>query len=177
MKYMTLNPSQLNSRPLNKIFIGTVLSFFILLGCQDNKSEKPVQSVEISFTKEGELHLIKKDTDSIIQTLDIEIADDEYKTQTGLMYRESMEDHQAMLFIFPDAQIRSFYMKNTALALDIIYIDENKKIVSFQKNAKPYDATSLPSGFPTQYVLEINAGLSDQWGLEVNDRIEWIKIE
>ena len=160
---------------MSRLFFGSVLILFVTLGCKDTKTAQPIQTVDISFTKQGELHLIKKDSDSIIQTLDIEIADDEYKTQTGLMYRESMEDRQAMLFIFPDAQVRSFYMKNTAIALDIIYIDENKKIVSFQKNTKPYDATSLPSGLPAQYVLEVNAGLSDQWGLEVGDRIEWNK--
>ncbi len=162
---------------MNRFFFGSVLCLFIALGCKDSEKSQAVKTAEITFTKQGELQLIKKDTDNIIQTLDIEIADDEYKTQTGLMYRESMEENQAMLFIFPDAQVRSFYMKNTAIALDIIYIDENKKIVSFQKNTKPYDATSLPSGVPTQYVLEINAGLSDKWGLEKGDRIEWNKAK
>lgn len=162
---------------MNRLFYGSVLCLFIAFGCKDSEKSQPVKTAEITFTKHGELQLIKKDTDSIIQTLDIEIADDEYKTQTGLMYRESMEDRQAMLFIFPDAQVRSFYMKNTAISLDIIYIDENKKIVSFQKNTKPYDATSLPSGVPSQYVLEINAGLSERWNLEKGDRIEWNKTK
>lgn len=162
---------------MNRLFYGSVLCLFIAFGCKDSEKSQPIKTADITFTKHGELQLIKKDTDSIIQTLDIEIADDEYKTQTGLMYRESMEDRQAMLFIFPDAQVRSFYMKNTAISLDIIYIDENKKIVSFQKNTKPYDATSLPSGVPSQYVLEINAGLSERWNLEKGDRIEWNKTK
>lgn len=160
---------------MNRIFVGSLLCLFVALSCKDSEKSQPVKTVEISFTKDGELHLLKKETDSIKKTLDIEIADTEYKTQTGLMYRKSMEDHQGMLFIFPDAQVRSFYMKNTAIALDIIYIDENKKIVSFQKNARPYDSTSLPSGAPAQYVLEVNAGLSDRWDLEKGDRIEWSK--
>lgn len=158
---------------MKRLFFGSILCLFVVYGCKDTEQSKPIETVDISFTKDDELHLIKKNTDSIIQTLDIEIADNEYKTQTGLMYRESMDDNQAMLFIFPDVRPRSFYMKNTAIALDIIYIDENKKIVSFQKNAKPYDATSLPSGMPAKYVLEINAGLSEIWGLEIGDRIEW----
>jgi uncharacterized membrane protein (UPF0127 family) len=162
---------------MNRLFFGSVLCLFIAFGCKDAEKTQPVKTVEISFTKQGELHLIKQNTDSIIKTLDIEIADDEYKTQTGLMYRESMEENQAMLFIFPDSQVRSFYMKNTAIALDIIYIDANKKIVSFQKNAQPFDESSLPSGVPCQYVLEINAGLSDRWGLEKGDNIEWDRTE
>jgi len=67
-------------------------------------------------------------------------------------------------------------MKNTEIALDIIYINANKQIVSFQKNAIPFDVTSLPSLAPAQYVLEINAGLSDLWNLEVGDKIVWEKI-
>ncbi len=162
---------------MNRLFFGSVLCLFVAFGCKDSKTSQPIQTVEISFTNEGELHLLKKDTDSIIQTLNIEIADDEYKTQTGLMYRDSMDNNEAMLFIFPDSRVRSFYMKNTAIALDIIYFDANKKIVSFQKNTRPYDESPLPSGVPSKYVLEINAGLSDQWNLETGDRIEFTRID
>lgn len=153
-----------------------LLCLCITLGCKDSEKSQPIRTVEISFTKQGELQLIKKETDSIIQTIDIEIADDEYKTQTGLMYRSSMEKNQGMLFIFPDSQLRSFYMRNTQIPLDIIYIGSNKQIVSFQKNTTPFDPTSLPSGVPAQYVLEINAGLSDLWNLEMGDRIEWERL-
>ena len=58
----------------------------------------------------------------------------------------------------------------------IIYIDKDKSIVSIQKNAKPLDETSLPSEAPAKYVLEINAGLSDQWQIERGDRIEFTKL-
>ena len=138
--------------------------------CKDDK--KTVKPVVIKFKKEGELTL-KKANDSVIKTIDIEIADDDYQTQTGLMYRDSMEEHQGMLFVFPKADYHSFYMKNTKIPLDIIYIDANKTIVSFQKNAKPFDENSLPSEKPAKYVLEINAGLSDKWNLEVGDKIAY----
>lgn len=162
---------------MKRFLLGSFLCLLVAFGCKDNKTSTPVTTAEVAFTKEGELKLVQKETDSILQTLDIEIADTEYKTQTGLMYRSSMEDHQAMLFIFPDSQVRSFYMKNTQIPLDIIYINSNKEIVSFQKNARPFDERSLPSQFPAQYVLEINAGLSDEWGLEAGDRIEWNKTQ
>ncbi len=162
---------------MNRIFFGSVMCLFVAFGCKDSKSSAPFKTVEITFTKHGELNLIKKSTDSILQTLDIEIADNEYKTRTGLMYRSSMENNQAMLFIFPDSQVRSFYMKDTQIPLDIIFINSDKEIVSFQKNAQPFDERSLPSNIPSQYVLEINAGLSDAWGLEAGDRIEWHRIE
>ena len=78
-----------------------------------------------------------------------------------------------MLFIFPDEIRRSFYMKNTEFGLDIIYISSHKEIVSIQKNAKPLDENSLPSNAPAMFVLEVNAGLADQWKLENGDVLEF----
>ncbi len=158
----------------NKI-IAFVISGIIFLNVSSCKEDKKttVKPVVISFKKEGELSLLKASSDSIVATFDIEIADDEYQTQTGLMYRNNMKDNEGMLFIFPDSRQRSFYMKNTRIPLDIIYIDENRKIVSFQKNAKPFDETSLPSNALAKYVLELNAGLSDKLNLEVGDKIDY----
>ena len=79
-------------------------------------------------------------------------------------------------FIFEDETPRSFYMKNTEFGLDIIYINKAQTIVSIQKNAKPLDQSSLPSNEPATYVLEVNAGLSDQWSLEPGDQIEWTAL-
>lgn len=164
---------------MKKILISAaiVASIFSLYNCKETTgSENKSLTKEISFTKEGELTLLKGNNDSIIATLDIEIADDDYSTQTGLMYRQSMAENQAMLFVFNDSKQRSFYMKNTEIPLDIIYINSNKEIVSFQKNAKSFDETSLPSEAVSQYVLEINAGLSDKWNLEKGDKIQFTKI-
>ncbi|WP_426429589.1 DUF192 domain-containing protein [Winogradskyella sp. HB-48] len=152
-----------------------IFSLVIFFSCKNEKNTTSSDKVEVIFKKEGILHLKKANTDSIIKTLDIEIAEDVYETQTGLMYRTKLGTKQGMLFIFPDEQIRSFYMKNTKIPLDIIYINELYEIVSFQKNAKPFDETSLPSDAPAQYVLEIKAGLSDEWQLEVGDKIEFKK--
>tara|TARA_R110002124_G_scaffold84681_8_gene220323 strand:- start:2449 stop:2937 length:489 start_codon:yes stop_codon:yes gene_type:complete len=161
-----------------KALIKYSIAFLMLLpvlNCKEDKSIKVEAKVVVSFKKEGVLKIRK--SDSIIKTLDIEIADNEYETQTGLMYRTTLEVNHGMLFIFPDVQLRSFYMKNTKIPLDIIYIDETKTIVSFQKNAKPFDETSLPSDAPAKYVLEINGGLSDTWQLSVGDRIEFEVLE
>ncbi len=140
------------------------------------EEEKTIKPLVIEFKKEAEL-ILKTANDSIIKKLDIEIADDEYKTQTGLMYRDEMEQSQGMLFVFPDEDFRAFYMKNTNIPLDIIYIDGDKNIVSFQKNARPNNEESLPSNVPAKYVLEINAGLADTWQLEVGDKIEYRRME
>lgn len=162
------------NKHLRFIILVILLSVFII-SCKEDKKHSNVTKVEIKFKKEGELSLFKASNDSLINTLSIEIADDEYQTQTGLMYRNSMEDNQGMLFIFPDSQYRYFYMRNTEIPLDIIYIDQNKSIISIQKNAKPHDETSLASEGPAKYVLEINGGLSTQWNLEKGDKIEFSK--
>lgn len=141
------------------------------------KGNKTVKPVEVTFKKEGELTLYKAQTDSIVKKLDIEIADTDYDIQTGLMYRTSMQDDTGMLFVFPTMRQRYFYMKNVKFPIDIIYLDNNLNIVSFQENAKPFDETSLPSQVPAQYVLEINAGLAEKWLLEIGDRIEYSEIE
>ncbi len=150
---------------------------FCALSCKDDKPNRSVTQVEIKFKKEGELNLLKASNDSLVAKLDIEIADDDYQTQTGLMYRDNMAANHGMLFIFENTDYRSFYMKNTKIPLDIIYISDNKTIVSIQKNAKPLDETSLPSEGPAKYVLEVNAGLSDQWGLEQGDKIEFTTLK
>ena len=161
---------------LTQSFILLALSSLLLLffsSCKED--QKNFKTIEITFKKEGELRLFKAETDSLIAKYDIEIAETDYERQRGLMDRVSMKDNQAMLFIFPDMQMRSFYMKNTYIALDIIYIDDSNKIVSIQKNAKPLNETSLPSTAPAKYVLEIKGGLSDQLGIAEGDRIEFSK--
>ncbi len=145
-----------------------------MIGLSSCKNEKKdIKPIEVPFKKEGNLTLHKLVTDSIVATLDIEIADTDYDVQTGLMYRNSMKDNQGMLFVFPTVRQRYFYMKNTRIPLDLIYLDDEKKIVSFQENARPFNEEQLPSIVPAKYVLEVNAGLAEKWILEVGDRMEY----
>ena len=159
-----------------RFFTVVTISVFCVVTSSCKEDKKSVKPVEITFKKEGELTLKKASNDSIIKSIAIEIADDDYQTQTGMMYRDAMENDQGMLFIFPKAEQHSFYMKNTRISLDIIYISADKKIVSIQKNAKPFDETSLPSNAPAQYVLEINGGLADAWELAVGDVMEFTRL-
>ncbi|WP_435623114.1 DUF192 domain-containing protein [Flagellimonas sp.] len=154
--------------------LGLVI-FLVLVSCK-TESKQEIKTEAVVFTKEGTLTIIQNETGTLLAQIDIEIADTKYETQTGLMYRESMQEDQGMFFIFKKVKEYSFYMKNTQFSLDIIYIDENLKIASFQKNTTPFDEKSLPSGVPVKYVLEVNGGLSDTWGLQVGDQIEFNKI-
>ena len=158
------------------VFLIVLSMCFALTTTSCKKEEKVIKQVEVPFTKEGELTLFKKDTDSIIKKLDIELALTQTERDLGLMYRNSLANNQGMLFVFPNSQPRSFYMRNTHIALDIIFLDENNAIVSIQREAKPMDQSSLPSEGAAQYVLEINGGLSKKWNLEVGDKIEFLAL-
>ncbi len=144
-------------------------------GCKNEKNQE-VLTKAIPFKKEGTLKIVRSTNDSLIANLDIEIAEGDYETATGLMYRNSMEDHQAMLFIFERESPLSFYMKNTQFPLDIIYLNESLQIVEVYRDAKPFDPTPLPSRKPAKYVLEINAGLVAKWKLLPIDRAEFTRI-
>jgi hypothetical protein len=159
---------------INFLFLVVVVLQTVLISCKEEKQQ--VKQTEVNFTKEGELLIFNAETDSLKVKLDIEIADTDYDIETGLMYRNSMKNSQGMLFIFEDERERFFFMKNTRIPLDLVYINANKSIISFQKNAKPFDETSLPSGGPAKYVLEVNAGMVDTWHLLVNDSIFFYKI-
>lgn len=94
----------------------------------------------------------------------VEIADTNAERVRGLMFRKRLAQNRGMLFIFEDDSVRNFWMKNTLIPLDMIFIDSEGKVVSIQKNVPPCeDGTSCPvysSGVPARYVLEINAGLA-----------------
>ncbi len=99
------------------------------------------------------------------QGFNVQVADTENERRTGLMMRKSMRPGEGMVFLFDAEQPLSFWMKNTLMPLDIIFIDKDWKVVSIQKGAQPCKADPCPlypSGGPAKYVLEINAGLSDK---------------
>lgn len=76
-----------------------------------------------------------------------------------------------MLFVFPDSAVRSFWMKNTPLALDLIFIDESR-VVGIIENAVPFSLVSRSVGVPSRYVLEVHAGFARRHGIETGDRVE-----
>lgn len=152
-----------------------ILLLALLIGSCREDGEKSLGTDSITFKKEGELRVLDAETDTTLISLDIEIASTDYEVQTGLMYRKDMEDRQGMLFVFEDEAPHSFYMKNTLIALDIVFIDSDLNIVTIHRNAQPLNEAGIPSGGPVQYVLEVKAGMSDRWNLEEGDRIQYEK--
>ena len=104
----------------------------------------------------------------------VEVSRTSEETSKGLMFREHLPHNKGMLFIFQDEKVRPFYMKNTIIPLDIIWIDKDKKIVFIKANAQPCAKDPCPSIYPDKkamYVLELNAGVSDDIGLEIGDEV------
>ena len=92
----------------------------------------------------------------------VEIADIYSKRKQGLMHRKSLPLDHGMIFVFPTERPLSFWMKDTPLSLDLIFFDHQGHYVSHQSNAIPGSLTSIKSGAPAQFVLEINAGLVEK---------------
>jgi len=108
------------------------------------------------------------------KTFKVDIADTQQKQSLGLMFRDSMPPEQGMLFIFPNEALRSFWMKNTRIPLDIMYFDKDLKMVSISADTPPCRVSrcpSYPSTGPAMYVLELNAGVASALGVGPGDRL------
>lgn len=102
------------------------------------------------------------------QQFDLEVAKDDDQRAIGLMHRDSMPQGHGMLFVFPDEQPRSFWMRNTHIPLDILYLDRAGQVVSIRE-LKPLDLTDVPSGRPAQFAIELNRGAAAAAGVKVGD--------
>ncbi|PID56236.1 MAG: hypothetical protein CR986_10425 [Ignavibacteriae bacterium] len=183
---MTKKKKNQNKKTKSNLFKNitlVVIAAFIILMLSDLFfNEKKINTIPGSrqtavykFTKEGELTFRTSD-DKFITSLDIELAENDQERAQGLMYRTEMKKNQGMLFIFPYEEIQSFYMKNTILSLDMIFINSELEIVTIRKNTEPYSLDTQISDKPAQYVLETNAGYTDKNKIKVGDRVVFRKI-
>jgi|TARA_A100001391_G_scaffold183224_1_gene150232 hypothetical protein len=110
-------------------------------------------------------------------TFTVEIADTPEETSRGLMFREELGPDAGMLFDFVEERPTSFWMQNTLIPLDMLFIKADGRIVRIHENAKPMDTTPIPSGEPVRFVLEIPGGRSAELGLEAGARLEHSRVE
>lgn len=151
---------------ISVIIIIIILIFGIIFSNQNNKNN------EINQNKESNQNKVCTEDKRCIN---VEIANTLETLEDGLMYRESLDSNSGMLFVFPIEGIYSFWMKNTFIPLDIIWLDSLGKIVYIQKNATPCKTEICESYTTTDYalyVLEINSGKSDELDLNVGDNLE-----
>ena len=103
-------------------------------------------------------------------TVTLEIANSPVGRARGLMHRSSMPDNHGMIFIFPDEQMQSFWMKNTRIPLDIVFINRQSTIVSIH-TMEPYTTRSTSSAAPAQFAIELNAGKASRLGLSAGQTV------
>ena len=156
-----------------KIGIATAALFVVFFFFFNNCSDENGEMHYYKFKKEGELTITDSLSNPIIK-IDIEIADNDYERQLGLMNRQSMEELQGMLFIFPVERYQSLWMMNTLFSLDILFINNAKEIVTIHKNTTPLSEQSYPSSEPSIYVLEVNAGFCERHNVKLGDKVFWI---
>lgn len=89
------------------------------------------------------------------------------------MQRKSLAPGKGMLFVFPDSQNRAFWMKNTLIALDMIFLDDQKRVVGIIENAVPWSLERRQIEAPSRFVLEINAGQVKKSGIRIGSIARW----
>lgn len=100
----------------------------------------------------------------------IEVADDESEREAGLMYRQSMDDQHGMLFVFEQVRPVGFWMKNTPMPLDLLFIGQDGRVRAI-KHGEPYSEALISPGEPVRFVLELKAGTSKSNGIANGDRL------
>lgn len=110
-------------------------------------------------------------TESKEITVALRIADEPQQIQRGLMFVEALPPFEGMIFIMPAMGVHSFWMKNTLIHLDMIFIDEERRIVGIVENAEPLTLTPRTVNRPSRYVIEVNGGFAKKHGLHSGDRV------
>jgi len=147
------------SRMQEIIVINLFTAFFILFSQNSHSQEK---------FPTGELTVKTQDTS---YDFDIELALDDSHRQYGLMFRTNLPEMNGMLFIYEEKKRISMWMKNTFIPLDILFIDDDGKIIRIAKSQQPRSLSLIRSGGEAKAVLELNGGLTDKLNIAVGDEI------
>lgn len=149
--------------PLHLIFVSRALIFLALLF--------PAAAWAASSLPALPVETITIDTKSGPHSFTVEVAADDESRERGLMYRTAMAPDAGMLFDFRTPQLVSFWMENTVLPLDMLFVRADGTIARIRPNATPYSRENIPSGEPVQVVIELNAGRAAALGIAEGGRV------
>ncbi len=151
-----------------------VLLVLLTASCQNSsETSPPVATPEIPFRVDGTLDILRMGEPML--SLNIEIADTDSLRERGMMQRTSFPPESGMLFMFDTQEPRQFWMGNTPLSLDLLFISTDSVVVNIAKRAKPYSDEPIVSGQPAQFVLEVPGGFTDTRGIVEGDQIRWVR--
>jgi hypothetical protein len=131
----------------------------------------------IAFPQTAERELLVIETGAAQREFQVEIADQPNERARGLMFRRQMADTEGMLFDFGDDEPASFWMRNTYISLDMLFIEADGTIESIAERTTPLSDKSVPSKGPVRFVLEIKGGLSDKLGIAPGDKVSGPAID
>lgn len=156
------------------IFVAAViLCALVALGATYlTSSQKKLTAVAETVTGLPAAEVVIKTARGDTHTFMLEVAKDAVDIQIGLMYRKHMPDDHGMIFLMgKPAKEVSFWMKNTMIPLDMLFVDETGRIAHIHPNAIPQDLTPIPSRMPVVAVIELNGGLAEKRGISVGDEV------
>ena len=135
-----------------------LLSFALVIGSAAAAAALPTVTISVATAKGS-------------TSFKVEVAGDHASQEKGLMFRKTMAANAGMLFDFHTTVMTTFWMKNTILPLDIIFIRSDGTISSIAGNAVPFSEAPIPSSEPIRAVLEINGGRAGALGIEPGDKV------
>jgi uncharacterized membrane protein (UPF0127 family) len=131
-------------------------------GAMAGQSAAGLQQVTLCVTSAAKTH-----------SFTVEAARTSAEQARGLMFRTELADNMGMIFPFPQPRVASFWMKNTVIPLDIIFVRADGTIESIADNTVPYSTTPVVSGEPVSAVLELRGGLAAELGIVSGDKVQW----
>lgn len=153
-----------------KVALGIAAALVAALACASSAEPAPPATTPpkaatptvVVETTAGKRHAVK-----------VELARTPNEQSRGLMYRKELADDAGMLFVFPAASVHAFWMRNTLLSLDMIFISDDGLVVGIVERAQPLTETLRDVGQPSRYVLEVNGGWCAAHGVKAGDRVRF----
>ena len=136
-----------------------------LLQVEPDRNVHPVSGLEVvplTVTSLGKTHEFQ-----------VEVARTPQEQARGLMFRTEMGPNEGMLFPYDQPRVLSFWMKNTVLSLDLIFIGPDRRVINVAANAVPYSEQSIVSDAPAIATLELNAGRAQELGIVAGAKVDW----
>ncbi len=152
------------------------LAIWLLSACSHHRQELQSIPSDDSIRIDGALDFVQPDG-SVAASIFIEIADTPETQMKGLMGRRELADTQGMLFIFKRLKPRKFWMKDTPVTLDIIFVGSDGCVVHIAESTPPMSDQRVTSGEPIKYVVEVGAGFSKRFKIDSDTCIRWRRLE
>ena len=144
----------------------------ILFGCKRAEPQKKEPSSKIEFRQDGTLN-ISNPMGTVKATFSIEIVEKEEELMRGLKFRDQLGENQGMLFIFEFPDIYEFWMQDTYLPLDMLFIASDGTINYIYENTVPFSEERITPNFTHKFVLEVNAGTVKKYNIQTGDKVTW----